>query len=183
MREIDAEQRAALEGRATRPVYLVDLYIAGDERFSTNGDQALGLVAYPGSDIGLASVDNWQSASIRLLPTPARVAQLVSQAWRHGYCRISLLPVLEYPQWLQAGYVEDDYALQGLRQSAPILLVDGELTGAALSSERIEFTVSHRVSAGRWLPALRIDPPLCNHLPRPGEVIEWDNEKFTLEAR
>lgn len=183
MRVITADQRALLSERATQPVYLVELFIAGEERFSTNGDRAIGVVSYPGSDIGLSAIDNWQSASIKLRATPARVAQMLSQVWRYGYCRISLLTAMEYPQWLQSDYVEESYAIQGRYQAEPILLLDGELTGAAMSSDKVEFTVSHRVTVGRWLPALRIDPPLCNHLPRPGEVIVWENEKFTLEAR
>ncbi|MDP3228402.1 MAG: hypothetical protein Q8N13_10560 [Acidovorax sp.] len=183
MRAITSAQLDALDRRDTRPIYLIELYIDGDERYSTNGHQAVGLVEYAGADIGLASIDNWASARIKLLATPARVAQLMSQAWRHGYCRVYLLPVATYPRITQPGYVQAGYGVQGDYQSEPILLVDGELTAANLGPERCEFTVSHRVTVGRWLPALRIDPPLCNHLPRHGEVVVWENEKFTLEAR
>ena len=183
MRPVSEQQETALLSRSTRPVYLIDLYISGDERYSTNGDQMVGLTAYAGADIGLSSIDNWASASIKLLPTPGRISQLVSQVWRHGYCRIYLLPVAKYQQITQPGYVAAGYGIQGLAQAESMLLLDGELTGADMGAERCEFTVSHRVSVGRWIPALRIDPPLCNHLPRPGEIIVWENEKFTLEAR
>lgn len=183
MRAITQDQQDAIDKRDTRPIYLIDLYIDGEERYSTNGTQMVDLAEYVGADIGLASIDNWAGARIKLLPTPARVAQLLSQVWRHGYCRVSLLPTANYPLITQPGYVEDGYGIQGEHQSEPLLLVDGELTAANLGSERCEFTVSHRVTVGRWLPALRIDPPLCNHLPRPGEVVVWENEKFTLEAR
>lgn len=183
MRALTSGQAADLAGRETRPVYLIDLYIEGDERYSTNGDRTVELDAYAGADIGLASIDNWAGARIRLRATPSRVAQFLSQSWRHGRCSVSLLAVGQYPRLMQEGYVQAGYAIQGEHQSAPILLVDGELTAGSLSPERVEFTVSHRVTVGRWLPALRIDPPLCNHLPRPGETVLWENEKFTLEAR
>lgn len=183
MRALTTEQSAALDKRATRPVYLIELFIGGQEFLSTNGDQLVGLQSYFGSDIGLTAIDNWQSATIKLLPTSARVAQLTSQQWRHGLCKVSMLPVVEYPLLYPPGYMQDGYAIQGVSSSEPILLIDGELTGASFSGDLCSFTVSHKVTVGRWLPALRIDPPLCNHLPRPGEVLVWEGEKFTLEAR
>lgn len=183
MRQITSDQQDSLDKRDTRPIYLIDLYIEGDERYSTNGTQTVGLVEYAGADIGLVAIDNWAGARIKLLPTPVRVAQLLSQVWRHGSCRVYLLPTGSYPLIFQPGYVQAGYGIQGEHQSVPILLVDGELTSATLGPERCELTVSHRVTVGRWLPALRIDPPLCNHLPRSGEVVVWENEKFTLEAR
>lgn len=182
-REIDSNQRAALARPDTRPIYLVELYISSTERFSTNGDQVVGLETFSGADVGLSSVDNWQSATIKLRPSPDRVAQVVSQEWRHGRCQISLLPTATYGLIYPPGYMQDGYGIQGQFNSQPLLLVDGELTSADLSSDRVNFTVSHRFTVGRWVPALRIDPPLCNHLPKPGEVVVWENEKFTLEAR
>lgn len=183
MRSTTAAQDEVLALRFTRPIYLVEIAIDGQEYLSTNGDVTVGGITYAGADVGLRSVQNWSSAAVSVLPTPARVAQVVSQSWRYGRCRISLLPATYYPLIIQPGYVEEGFFVQGPQYAEPMLLVDGELTSASLSGDRVEFTVASRVSVGRWLPAARIAPPLCNHLPKPGTVITWEGDRYTLEAR
>ena len=183
MRATTAAQDAVLAERFTRPIYLVEVAIDGQEYLSTNGDVELDGIAYTGADVGLRSIENWSSAVVSLLPTPERVAQVVSQSWRYGRCRISLLPATYYPLLIQPGYVADGYFIQGAVYGEAMLLVDGELTAASYSGDRVEFTVASRVSVGRWLPAARIAPPLCNHLPKPGTTITWEGDRYTLEAR
>jgi len=183
MRATDAAQDAILAERFTRPIYMVEIDIGGQEYLSTNGDVTVAGIDYTGADVGLRSIQNWSSAVVSLLPTPERVAQVVSQSWRYGRCRISLLPATYYPLLIQPGYVADGYFLQGAVYADPMLLVDGELTAASFSGDRVEFTVASRVSVGRWLPAARIAPPICNHLPKPGTVIVWEGDRYTLEAR
>jgi hypothetical protein len=183
MRTTDSEQSALLDSRVTKPIYLVEIAIDGQEYLSTNGTQDVDGVTYVGADVGLRSIQNWSSAVVSLLPTPARVAQVVSQSWRYGRCRVSLRPATYYPLLIQPGYVADGFFIQGDVYADPILLIDGELVSASLSGDRVEFTVAHRVSVGRWLPAARIAPPLCNHLPKPGTVVTWEGDRYTLEAR
>lgn len=183
MRALTTSQLDTLAVRNTKPVYLVELFITSEEYYSTNGDRVTDSKLFVGSDLGLSSIDNWQSANIKLRPEPWRVTQVINQDWRHGSCKIYLLPSADYPFLMPPGYVEEGYAAEGLFTDEPILLLDGQITGANYNADKCEFTVSHVITVGRWIPALRIDPPLCNHLPRPGEIVVWENEKFTLEAR
>lgn len=183
MRTITAIQEAALERRDTKPIYIVEINVDGQEYLSSNGDRIVNSITYVGADIGITSIENWSSARLKLLPNPARVSQFISQSWRYGTCRISLLPATYDPTIIEAGYVVDEYAFQGEQLFTPILLIDGELTSASLSANSLEFTIANRVSVGRWLPALRIAPPICNHLPKVGTVITWQGDNYTLEAR
>jgi hypothetical protein len=176
-------QDAALDRRITQPIYLVEVLIEGQEYLSTLGERVVDGITYS-SGVNLRSINNWSSALVTLPPTPARMAQFVSQSWRYGRCRISLLPATHYPLLIQPGYVADGYFLQGDVYGEPMLLIDGELTSAAMSGEgHIEFTVANRIAVGRWLPAARIAPPICNHLPKPGTVVVWEGDRYTLEAR
>lgn len=183
MRTIDASQQAALDRRDTKPVYIIEINVDGQEYLSSNGDRVVSGTTYVGADVGITSIENWSSARLKLLPNPARVNQFISQSWRYGTCRISLLPTTYDPEIIEDDYVVDDYASQGEQQFTPILLIDGELTSASLSANSLEFTIANRVSVGRWLPALRIAPPICNHLPKVGTVIVWQGDNYTLEAR
>lgn len=182
-RTTTAAQDAALDRRITKPVYLVEITIEGQEYLSTNGAREVDGITYA-SGVNLRGIQNWSSAVVTLPPTPERMAQFVSQSWRYGRCRISLLPATTYPLLIQPGYVEEGFFIQGDVYGETMLLIDGELTSAAMSGEgQIEFTVANRISVGRWLPAARIAPPLCNHLPKPGTVITWEGDRYTLEAR
>lgn len=182
-RTIDADQTAALSRRETRPIYLVDIEVDGQEYLCTNGTYTVNGNTYIGADVGITSIENWSAARIKLLVNPARVAQFVSQSWRYGTCAIYLLPSTYDPEIYQDDYVEDDYAIQGEVLADPILLIDGELTSAMMGSDKIEFTIANRVSVGKWLPGLRIAPPICNYLPKAGTVIVWEGDNYTLEAR
>lgn len=187
-RTTTADQDAILAERFTKPVYLVDIEIDGQEYLSTNGTMVVDGVTYTGSDpeqsVRISAINNWESATLALPATVARVTQFGAQSWRYGRCRISLRVATYWPILIQPGYVEEGFFIQGdTFADPPMLLIDGEITAGALNGEFIEYTVSHLVTVGRWLPGVRIAPPICNHLPKPGTVIVWEGDRYTLEAR
>ncbi len=183
-RTLTVDQQRLVERRETRPIYLIDIAVDGQESLSTNGDRTVASTTYVGGDASVREMQNWSSATVELQPTVARVQQLVSQTWRSGVCRISLLPAVAYPKVYASGYVKAGYGIQGEVFADPILLIDGELTSANLASNgRIEFSVAHRVTTGRWIPSVRIGPPLCHHLPQVGTVVTWGGSNFTLQGR
>lgn len=183
MRDTDTLQAAVLAEDVTRPIYLVEMQYADEpEYLSTNGTQTVGLTTYTGSDVGVAGMGDWTQARIRLMPTPARSAALLSPDWRGQPCRIYLLPCSEYPEFIEPGYVEPAYALQGVVKADPMLLLDGVITGGSLG-QYVELEISHRALLRRWTPRIRIAPPTCNHLPPPGTRLTWEGETFILEAR
>lgn len=184
MRTLNAGQQTAIYRRDTRPVFLIDINVDGVEYLSTNGTRVISGNTYTEAGVGITSIENWSSARLKLLANPARIQQFVSQSWRYGSCQIYLLPTSYDPMIYQDGYVLDGYAIQGEIEYDPLLLIDGELTSASFAGDdALEFTVANRVTVGRWLPSVRIAAPICNHLPRPGTTIKWENDNYTLEAR
>lgn len=182
-RATTTDQDAALASRFTKPIYLLEIEIDGQEYLSTNGDVTVGTQVYAGSSCAVRSIGNGENASIALRPTAERVAQFVSQSWRYGRCRISLLPGRNVLEYFEPDYVEDDYGEQGDVFAEPMVLLDGELTDGRMSANAVEFTVANRIAVGRWLPAVRIAPPICNHLPTIGRVVTWEGDRYTLESR
>lgn len=182
MRDLAADQLEIVSHRETMPVYLVEINLSGQERLSTSGDRTVGDEVYAGGDVGVRGLDNWAAAQIRLRATPERVAQVLAPGWRGADCRIWLLPYYEYPRLIEDGYYDDGLAMSGPYTAAPILLLDGVLTGAAVG-DAVELSVAHRAAVARWVPGIRIAAPLCNHLPRPGTVFTWAGDNYTLEAR
>lgn len=183
MREVDSLQAAVLTEDVTRPIYLIETHFGDEpEYLSTNGDQVIDLITYHGSDAGVTGIGEWSQARIRLTPNPSRVASLISPDWRGRMCRIYLLPCSEYPEFIEPGYVEPEYALQGVVKADPLLLLDGVLTGGSLA-QYVELEVSHRALLRRWTPRLRIAPPTCNHLPPAGTRLTWEGVTYLLEAR
>lgn len=182
-RTIDAEQELLLTQPVTRPILLIEILVDGQEYLSTNGDVTIGPVTYLGADVDVQNIDDWRQARIRLQPTEARKRQFNAQSWRYGFCRIYLCPAVYYPQLVDPGYVDEGYAIEGVVYADPIQLVDGELTSGEASPDAVYFTVENRISAGRWLPGIRVSAPVFNHLPKPGETFTWEGDKYTLEAR
>jgi hypothetical protein len=183
MRQIDEPQQLMLSQRDTLPVYLVALG-DGAEYLSTNGNRTVGDVQYIGGDVGLSAMQDWSTATLTLMPTPARVAWMISGEWRGLACDISLLPGANFDTLVEPDYWEPDYAYQGVRFADPILLMPGRLDSARMAGNgRVEFTVVHRSRTAKWSPSFRIGPPWCNHLPRAGEVIEWGSERYIVEGR
>lgn len=183
MREADALQSALLSEDATRPIYLVEMQFGDEpEYLSTNGAQTVGVTAYAGSDVGVSGMGDWTQARVRLMPTAARSAALLSPDWRGRPCRIYLMPCSEYPELIEPGYVEPGYALQGVVKADPMLLLDGVITGGAIG-QYVELEISHRALLRRWTPRLRIAAPTCNHLPPPGTRLTWEGDTYILEAR
>lgn len=184
MRTLDATQESLVQSKTTKPIFLIEMNYTGVEYLSTNGDITVDGIAYTGSDIGLSGSQDWTRATIKLVPTPDRVSDMLSGAWRRGTCKISLLPVIEFPRIFEEGYVENDqdYALQGTVVGEPILLIDGLLTAGQYSQE-LTLTVTHKSLVGMWTPRLRITNEWCNHLPQPGTQLKWQGDIFTLESR
>lgn len=183
MRDTTSAQDAVLDRRFTKPVYLVEIEVDGQEYLSTNANQEVGGQTWIGGQVMLKRIENGVRASIALRPTPERMAQFESQSWRYGSCRISLLPGTSFPLIWAEGYAADGYAYQGDVFADPILLIDGELVSGSVGPSSVDFEIAHRISVGRWLPAVRIAPPICNHLPRVGTVITWEGDRYMLEAR
>lgn len=183
MRDADALQTTLLAEDATRPIYLVEMQFGDEpENLSTNGAQTVGFTTYAGSDVGVSGMGDWTQARIRLMPTAARSAALLSPDWRGRPCKIYLLPCSEYPELIEPGYVEPGYALQGVVKADPMLLLDGVITGGAIG-QYVELEVSHRALLRRWTPRLRISAPTCNHLPPPGTRLAWEGDIYILESR
>lgn len=183
MRDLSPDNAALLSQDETRPIYLVAIDAAGQEYLSTNGEHLIDDVTYTPSDLGLRGVTDWSEATITLRPTPARVAKVVGGEWRRGRCDIWLLPCTRYPLIFEPDYVEPGYGMEGDCYGTPIMLLPGVLSSARVTSRGVEYRVVHRSRTARWSPSIRIAPPTCNHLPRPGAVITWGGEKFVLEAR
>lgn len=184
MRTLNTGQQSAIYRRETKPVFLITINVDGIEYLSTNGVRVVGGNTYTEADVGITSIENWSSARLKLVANPARIQQFVSQSWRYGSCSISLLPVSYDPEIYDSGYVLSGYAQQGEVAYDPLLLIDGELTSASFAGDgSLEFTIANRVAVGRWLPSIRIAPPICNFLPKPGTTIKWEGDNYTLEAR
>ena len=179
---LDADQIAILSGGATAPIYLVELDYSGVEFLSTNGDINVDGADYLTGDVGVMGMDNWTTASLKLRPTPARVAALTSNGWRNGTARISIVPAARYPQIVEDSYVVDDYGYQGFVVSDPVLLLDGVIVNAALT-DVIELSVTHRAFVNKWTPRLRTNNTWANHLPQAGTRFLWEGDNYILESK
>jgi hypothetical protein len=183
VRTIDTTQTALLAEPSTAPIYLVSLdFGAGLELLSTNGDQVVDAQTYTGADVGVAGMDNWQRASIRLLATQTRAGQVVAGDWRGKNCDIWLLPCVRYPQIIEDGYFAAGYMIQGTTYGEPILLLDGVLTSASIG-ETIDIGVTHEALIQKICPRTRLAKPILNSLPAPGSQFIWSGETYTLEPR
>ena len=183
MRSTDTAQTALLAELVTAPIYLVELdFGAGQEWLSTNGDQLVGATTYTGADVGVASLGNWQRASVRLLPTATRATQMIAGDWRGNACNIYLLPCVRYAQIIDDGYFEDGYMLQGTVYGDPLLLLAGELVSANLGA-KLEIGVTHSALVSKICPRTRLAAPILNSLPAPGSQFTWGGAIYTLEAR
>lgn len=183
MRTLDATQTTLLAEPSTAPIYLIDIDMgAGVERLSSNGDQVVGAISYTGAEIGVAAIDDWRRASLRLSPSSARAAQVITGAWRGTSCTISLLPCVRYPQIFEEGYVEAGYGVQGVTYGDPIVLLSGLLVSAQLG-DSLEVGVTHPVLVAKTSPRIRMEKPVLNHMPAPGTQFVWGGETYTLEAR
>lgn len=181
--DITEEQFLLLDDTVTRPIYLIEIDAGGQEKLSTGGDVTVGEDLYHGGSAGLRALDDWSAARIVLPATAERVQQVIDQDWRRGRCDIYLVAAGRFPLLLDQDYVEEDYFMQGDVYAAPLLLLPGVLTGASYGNSGVEFEVQHVSRVAKWSPAVRIAPPVFNHLPRPGTVISWAGEQFVLEAR
>lgn len=183
MRSLDTTQSLLLAEPVTAPIYLVDIDMgAGVEHLSSNGDQTVGATLYTGAEVGVAGIDDWRRASLRLLPTAARAGQVVGGAWRGTACTISLLPCVRYPQIYEEGYVEAGYGVQGIMYGDPIVLLSGQLVSASLR-DTLTVGVTHPVLIAKTSPRIRMEKPVLNHMPAPGTQFVWGGETYTLEAR
>lgn len=182
MIDLTAGQLSVISGQTTSPIYLIDLEYSGLEYLSTSGDREVGSIQYSGGDIGVMGMDNWTRASLKLRPTPARVASLTSNGWRNQTARIWLLPAVQYPTIIQSGYVESGYAAEGYRQDDPVLLLDGVIVNAGMT-DVLELSVSHRAFVNKWTPRLRINNVWANHLPQAGTRFLWEGDNYILESR
>ena len=158
-------QRTILASDATAPIYLIDIDLTGEQHLSTNGTHLIDTTLYESGEVSLQSIDGFETARIFIPRTAERDAAILAGGWRGKECRIWLLPS-------EGG----EEPTQGER----ILLLDGVLD-AAESLEWAEVTVVHRAFLARWAPWIRIAPPIANHLPPAGSVLEWEGERVTLE--
>lgn len=183
MRDLSAEQKTLLDRAETRPVFLVDSEITPGHReyLSTGGDVTVGDETYTGADVGVIAVDNWTRAIMKFRPTPDRVSSLLTGDYRRTPATVSLLPIFSFPAFIAQGYVETGYANNGDQQEDPILLLDGVLISASIA-DTADVTIAHRATVGYWAPRVRITGEWCNHLIQPGRVLEWQGEKYVLEA-
>ena len=182
-RTLDSTQSELVAQRETRPIYLFAIDAGGQEFLSSNGTHELDEATYtPGHVMGL-TVTDWIEASLKLVATPARTAKVQSGDWRRGRCDLYLLPCTRYPLIVEPGAVEDGYAMQGDTYGNPVLLLPGSFASVTDDGDGYVFRIRHRAYTSGWSPSLRIAPPVCNHLPRPGTVFVVGDERFVLEAR
>ncbi|MFN2199977.1 MAG: hypothetical protein ACK2UO_02165 [Caldilineaceae bacterium] len=64
----------------------------------------------------------------------------------------------------------------------PMLLADGQMDGAVIG-EFVRINVISRSTAYGTTPRIVCAPPLFNHLPAPGSIIELGTVKITIESR
>lgn len=186
MRNLTPEQEGLVIGTVTKPTFLVELQFDTTEYLSTNGDVTVDTVTYTGSDVGITGVSDWTSGTIKLVPNTSRVAEVIEGGWLNNPCKISLLPISNNRQLMEEGYVEELYAYDGIVQEDPILLLDGVLTAANISTGdngTVNLTVSHKAFVGQWTPRLRMTNQFLNFLPEAGSQFTWEGDLFTLEAR
>lgn len=183
MREIDGALSSILGHDATRPIYLIDIDMAGQEHHSTNGSHIVGETLWVGGEASLVAAEDWAAAQIRMFPTPTRVASVVSGGWRYRSARVWLLGMQESPVAIEPGYAEEGYSLEGLVYADPLLLLDGQMVGADADAESVYIDIAHRARIGQYAPRHRFAPPLANHLPQPGQVLVWEGEHYTLRSR
>ena len=191
-----ASQLALINEAVTKPIYLIDLQFPNQEYLSTNGDQVARVfvsqgdtiidgpeILYSGGEIGLSAAADWATASVRVPASAARMQALITGDWRGNPAKIYLLPAIDYPMRIEAGYVADGYARQGFVVDDLILLLDGIITGASGDSGSITIDITHASRIGKWAPRIRLMPPICNWLPASGTRLTWAGEIFVLEAR
>jgi len=183
LRNLSESQLVTLKGSATKPLFLIELDFDSPEHLSTNGDITINGNTYIGGDVGISSVADWTSATIKLSPSPTRVQIVVTGGWQGNPCKIYLVPVQNNQQIMQAGYVQSGYAQDGLTVEDPILLLDGVLTSANIQSKGVDVAVSHKALVGKWTPRLRITSNIANHLPSNGSVVVWEGDNYILESR
>lgn len=183
MLNVTASQQVLLDEAVTKPIYLIDIEFPTPQSLSTNGDQTVGANTYLGGEIGLSAAADWATASVRMPPSVARMQTLIAGDWRGKSAQVYLLPAVNYPQRIAAGYVKAGYGRQGFVVDDPILLIDGILTGASADASALTVEITHRGRVGKWAPRIRLMPPICNWLPAAGTRLSWAGEIFVLEAR
>jgi len=162
--------------KSTRTQLLVDFI---GEQLSTNGDYD----GYVGGVVSLAAAANWLSVSITLPGTPERIEHVLNGGWRGQRVVVRQVAVAVYPQVVEDGYYERDYADTGEQSSDAVTLFDGLIdSGRIAGGNRVEYTARHSILSKSSVPGIRFGAPINYHIPPAGMSVKFKDVIYTIEG-
>lgn len=158
-RTLDSDNTTAIGQGVTEPRYLLEMGFDTTVRYTSG--QSISAMGYLWSE---ASFD------VRLSDTPVLrlfnvLAEIGAFVLNQGTAGRSL-KIYQYHRLSSGAYTD------------PILLFDGEMGEATITDV---VTIRGRRFPPHYTPRTYVAPPVFNHLPRRGTVIEMPGQKITLE--
>jgi hypothetical protein len=162
------DQLDNVEARATRPLYLVEIWHSGEqELYSSSGRIVYDGDVYEAGGANVAAIQDSFSATVTLPWSPSRMSEIQGGTYRKQPCIIRYIP--EAPG-------SNDVFPAG----AAITLIDGQIRSSGFSGDRVSVSVEHVSTSTRYSPNNTINE-VTAFVIAPGTQIEWEGDILILE--
>lgn len=160
---LSPEQEAAVAGPVTAPQFLIEIELDQPYFFSTRADVTVDGNAYVAGDVQLGRVSH-DHADLMVINTDYRHT---GNALDGVYLRSPVRVLWAYDQ-------DADPA------PAPIVLFEGIISANPQVGEWLSVTC--RRTPPRVYPFTKLRPPLANHLPSAGYMLQFDGQVLRIEV-
>ena len=161
---------AELSRKITRPFKLIYIGFSTPLYISTGGTVSFDGQTWTKGTASVDSIDQGDAAmtngSITLLNSDNSISAFVlSEGARDKACKI-------YEAYLDTS---------GLLAGTPELVFSGVMDGVNITPEHVRINIQSYSEAIVKAPRYFCGPPLMNHVPPDGTIVQWGNDKYTLE--
>jgi len=189
--DLGAAATAELSKTVTYPIYLIQCGFGPQEFNSTGADITTLGQSWIGGGLDFSGSTDSQAVNVIIDNSDFSLSQSVIDGDPRGaavdiwYCVISPQRYLDYAVYESGIYESGIYALEStipLEVIKTVKLFSGEIISAANAQHsEITLTAQRRRIQSKISPSVKMAPPVFNHLPAAGTVVELGNETLVIE--